>query len=150
MKETQETVSSITGSGRSPGGEHGNPLQYPCLENPMDRGADLATVPRVAKNDWSGLTCMQDGVSCANSHTCITDQSHLCYHMHNPKPFTSSSVCVFKQHWQVGFTQGMQHWFNIRKLINLIYVFVDDHIITCKKACLIKLNSQSWFLKILS
>ena len=30
---------SIPGSGRSPGGGHGNPLQYSCLENPMDRGA---------------------------------------------------------------------------------------------------------------
>ena len=30
---------SISGSGRSPGGGHGNPLQYSCLENPMDRGA---------------------------------------------------------------------------------------------------------------
>ena len=32
----------ISGSGRSPGGEHGNPLQYSCLENPMNRGAWLA------------------------------------------------------------------------------------------------------------
>ena len=31
-------VGSIPGSGRSPGGEHGNPLQHSCLENPMDRG----------------------------------------------------------------------------------------------------------------
>ena len=30
---------SIPGSGRSPGGEHGNSLQYSCLENPRDRGA---------------------------------------------------------------------------------------------------------------
>ena len=30
---------SITGSGRSPGKGNGNPLQYSCLENPMDRGA---------------------------------------------------------------------------------------------------------------
>jgi len=30
---------SIPGSGRSPAGGHGNPLQYSCLENPMDRGA---------------------------------------------------------------------------------------------------------------
>ena len=34
----------IPGSGRSPGGEHGNPLQYSCLENPMDRGAWWAAV----------------------------------------------------------------------------------------------------------
>ena len=37
-------VASILRSGRSPGGGHGNPLQYSCLENPMDRGAWLATV----------------------------------------------------------------------------------------------------------
>ena len=42
-------VGSIPGSERSPGGGHGNPLQYSCLENPMDRGAWKATVRRVAK-----------------------------------------------------------------------------------------------------
>ena len=35
--------------GRSPGGGNGNPLQYSCLENPMDRGAWWATVQGVAK-----------------------------------------------------------------------------------------------------
>ena len=42
--------SSIPGSGRSPGGGTGYPLQYSCLENPMDRGAWQATVPGVAKS----------------------------------------------------------------------------------------------------
>ena len=41
---------SIPGSGRSSGGGHGNPLQYSCLENPMDRGAWRATVHEVAKS----------------------------------------------------------------------------------------------------
>ena len=41
---------SIPGLGRSSGGEHGNPLQYSFLENPMDRGVWRATVQRVAKN----------------------------------------------------------------------------------------------------
>ena len=40
----------IPGSGRSPGGGHGNPLQYSCLENPMDRGAWWATVHGVTKS----------------------------------------------------------------------------------------------------
>ena len=40
----------IPGLGRSPGGGHGNPLQYSCLENPMDRGAWWATVPGVTKS----------------------------------------------------------------------------------------------------
>ena len=39
----------IPGSGRSPGGGHGNPLQYSCLENPTDRGAWQATVHRITK-----------------------------------------------------------------------------------------------------
>ena len=43
-------LGSIPGSGRSSGGEYGNPLQYSCLENPMDRGASLATVHGVAKS----------------------------------------------------------------------------------------------------
>ena len=47
-------VGSIPGSGRSPGEGHGNPLQYPCLENPMDRGAWQATVHRAAKS-WTRL-----------------------------------------------------------------------------------------------
>ena len=43
-------VSSTPDSGRSPGGGHGNPLQYSFLENPVDRGAWWATVYRVTKN----------------------------------------------------------------------------------------------------
>ena len=41
---------SIPGTGRSPGGGHGNPLYYSCLENPMDRGAWWAAVHRVTKS----------------------------------------------------------------------------------------------------
>ena len=41
---------SIPELGRSPGGGHGNPLQYSCLENPMDRGVWWATVHRVAQS----------------------------------------------------------------------------------------------------
>ena len=41
---------SIPGSGRSLGGGHGNPLQYSCLEKPMDRGAWWAAVCGVSKS----------------------------------------------------------------------------------------------------
>ena len=47
-------VGSIPGSGRSPGGGHGNLLQYSCLENSMDRGDWQATVHRVAQS-WTRL-----------------------------------------------------------------------------------------------
>ena len=43
-------IGSIPESRRSPGEENGNPLQYSCLENPMDRGAWWAMVHRVAKS----------------------------------------------------------------------------------------------------
>ena len=43
-------LGSVPGSGRSPGKVNGNPLQYSCLENPMDRGAWQATVHEVTKS----------------------------------------------------------------------------------------------------
>ena len=42
--------SSVPGLGRSPAGRHSNPLQYPCLENPINRGTWRATVYGVAKS----------------------------------------------------------------------------------------------------
>ena len=47
-------MSSIPGLERSPGGQNGNPLQYSCLENPMDRGFWQSTVHGVAKS-WTQL-----------------------------------------------------------------------------------------------
>ena len=51
----QADAGSLPGLGRSPGGGHGNPLQYSCLKNPMGRGARQATVQRVTQ---SGAQCM--------------------------------------------------------------------------------------------
>ena len=54
-------LGSIPGSGRSPGGGHSNPLQYSCLENPMDRGALWVTV--------HGVT--QSLMECLSMTTCL-------------------------------------------------------------------------------
>ena len=48
-------VGSIPGSGRFPGEGNGNPLQYSCLGNPMDRGAWQATVHGISKS-WTRLS----------------------------------------------------------------------------------------------
>ena len=54
MQVNVRDTGPIPGSKRSLGGGHGNPLQYSCLENAMDRGAWRVTVHRVAKI-WTGL-----------------------------------------------------------------------------------------------
>ena len=52
----RKDVGLIPGLGRFPGGGHGNPLHYSCLENPKDRGARRATVHRVAESDMTEVT----------------------------------------------------------------------------------------------
>ena len=49
-------VGSVPGSGRSPGGGHGNPLQYSYLDNPIGRGAWRAIVHKVAESDSTEMT----------------------------------------------------------------------------------------------
>ena len=67
-------MDSIPESERSPGGGNGNPLQYCCLENPMDRGAWRAPVYEVAKS-WTWLkrlsthTVFMEKRTCGNSYT---------------------------------------------------------------------------------
>ena len=53
----------IPGSGRSPGGAHGSPLQYSCLENPLNRGA-WWTVVRSAESDMTEATQQQQQQRC--------------------------------------------------------------------------------------
>ena len=65
-------VGSVPGSGRSPGGGRGNPLQYACLENPMDRGAWRAPVHGVAKSHT------QSEVTEVTDHACMHTQSISC------------------------------------------------------------------------
>ena len=75
--DIKDLGSIIPGSGRSPGGGHGNPLQYSCLGNPMDRGAWWATVHRIAKNQ--------------------TQLKQLCMHAAAPKCITK--IIDFKILW---------------------------------------------------
>ena len=68
-------VVSVPGLGRSPGGERGNPLQYSCLENPMDRGAWRAPVHGVTQS-WAGL-------------------KQLSTHVPSSYPFLKESLCIY-------------------------------------------------------
>ena len=71
VQETQETWVLFLGQGRSPGEGNGNPLQYSCLGNPVDRGAWWATV---AKNQTQ-LTNWARARAHTHTHTVHTDYS---------------------------------------------------------------------------
>ena len=70
-------TSSISGSGRSPGGGHGNPFQYFCLENPMDRGPWKATVKRVTKNRTRLKQLNRAKQSTESMQSLLNDQLHF-------------------------------------------------------------------------
>ena len=90
----------IPGSGRSPGGGHDNPLQYSCLENPMDRGDWWAMAHRVAKS-WTQLSQL-------NTHA-ITKMPQADWH--KQQKFISSQFWRLKvqDHGvsRAGFFQGL-------------------------------------------
>ena len=81
---------SIPGSGRSPGVGNGNPLQYSCLENSMDRGVWQATVYGVAKN---GIQLSMHVGAHAHTHT------HTCTHTHSLHPYWSVSL-LWSSEWK--------------------------------------------------
>ena len=70
-------MGSIPGFGRSPGEGNGNPLQYSCLENPMDRGPWWATVHRVAESDITKATAPHGTVSSYYIKTTVLLVIHL-------------------------------------------------------------------------
>ena len=83
---------SIPGSGRSPGEGNGTPLQYSCLENPMDRGVRWATVHGVTKSqtrltDWALIFMLHSSVPRCPSNgvrgrgSTIDSCSAFCYHV---------------------------------------------------------------------
>ena len=71
--DARET-SSIPGSGRSPGEGNGNPLQYSCLKNPMDRGAWQATVHGITKSQTRLSDTFLITVIAVNTYTSIYDK----------------------------------------------------------------------------
>ena len=67
----------IPGSGRSPGEENGNPLQYSCLGNPMDRGAWWAIVHGIAKRAGHNLAVKQQQISMWFNPSSLDPSSHM-------------------------------------------------------------------------
>ena len=105
---------SIPGSGRSPGGEHGNPLQYSGLENPMDRRALRALVYRV-RNHWQAerqtplkRLSMHASIHLYLQHLC------LCGHFSHPESSIPFSRTHHLRKYQITYDRALlepaHHW----------------------------------------
>ena len=96
-------LGSIPGLGRSPGWRHGSPLQYSCLENPMDRGAWWATVhgARRIGHDWATFTA----------------------------PSKSQNVCFQESFWWGLYPSSLQRQQVSRELIYLVFLFTCLHLV---------------------
>ena len=98
-------LGSIPGLGRSPGGGHGNPLQYSCLENPVDRGARWATVHRVT-----------------NRYNWARTQSHFI----EKWPFLLSSFLFFSStnHWNIYIKESESNYTVLSSVWMIISLWV--------------------------
>ena len=85
-------VGSIAGLRRSPGGGHGNPLQYSCLENPLDSGAGGMGLQRV-RNDWSDLAHM---LASSNKHHLLPNYWNSCLTAPSSFSMTSSPYSLHR------------------------------------------------------
>ena len=108
---------SIPRLGRSPGRGHGNPLQYSCLENPMDRGACWAVVHRTAKS-WIWLKWLSmhtKRISVADGIK-VADQSSLKYGDYYPG-LSRWVQCNHKglDMWKKEVEETVLEWYNLRK-----------------------------------
>ena len=91
-------VGSVPGLARSPGGGHGSPLQYSCLENLMNRGAWWATVHRISKNQTllmqlSKQICRTISVQFSHSVMSNSLRPHGLQHTRLPCPSPTPGVC---------------------------------------------------------
>ena len=98
-------VDSIPGSGRSPGGGHRNPLQFSCLENPIDRGAWRAMVHGFTKSQtW--LKPLSTHTTHTHRHACAHSVYCTCFFCSEAKIFADKSVNLFFSPFRCGFCWG--------------------------------------------
>ena len=121
---------SIPGPGRSPGEGHDNPLQYSCLENPMDREAWWTTVCGLkrVRHNWRDCACTR---TCAHTHThtLLYGFSHFLTHLSlelsSLKVHLKCSLYSLKVHWIPTLSHVVYTLFNTRNPRNVDVPFPE-------------------------
>ena len=125
-------------SGRSPGGRHGNPLRFSCLENPMDRGAWGATVHGIAKS-WKGRLKQLSICTHPPTHTHILKGLSLLLFLKTLRPsqhpFIDSQASFSGQMW-------LYNWGCI-----CYWIYPSDHLFQALQFCS-SLNIPNRFVKL--
>ena len=96
-KKRRHLICSIPGSGRSPGGGHGNPFQYSYLENPTDRGAWCLTVHRVTKSQTQLKQLSTYSLSCPEGggwHITTCTQTFISINTRQLIPLINRELCL--------------------------------------------------------
>ena len=100
----------IPGLGRSPGGGHGNPLQYSCLENPMDRGAWQATDHEVPKSQTQLTKHTTEWLSTAQEYLCKGHLSKFWPWLGLPSVLNPPAASQFPPIWPKALLFGCTPW----------------------------------------
>ena len=124
MQETQETGVLIPGSGRSPGVGNGNPLQYFCLENSMDRRAWRATVHGATESDMT-----------EHAHTFLTGSMTLGKLFNFSQPQFS--------HLEKGLTIYLSHRVDVRQTLFMFIKYINCLYCLCILCMLTVIISKS-------
>ena len=120
-------MGSVPGLGRSPGGGHGNPLQYSCLENPMDRGVWQAAAHSVTKSD-------------------MTEHTHTHTHTHTHSSLFSQSLAKVWAFIHYGRFQRLVEVLRLVNIMNLIWIICFDFLLNHQSRLQrIYMNGYSFF-----
>ena len=122
----------IPGSGRSPGGGHGNPLQYSCLGNPMDRGAWEVTVHGITKSQrWlKRLSTHTMKRNKLDTHNINESQKH---YPKSKKPGTKDYDCKILLIWKLVIEQSKLKWWKSDPWLPGVWVYGQRRGLTVKR-----------------
>ena len=123
MQETTGDVGLIPGLGTSPGEGNGNPLRYPCLKSPMDRGAWSVTARGVAESDTTeGLSAAQIHLNASLICLCLTlSEASLL------------SLRAFSVHWFALFTAALHRSPHLCRLVPLMCNYVTYGVVKLQR-----------------